>query len=333
MMTVSFLLLGELFATLMLAGASKLAVSSGIAFFLFPELSALSFNVFARPAGAWARAPVGLVVMPTVAAVIGVAIARTVPYGFVSVALCIGTVIVMLRLLRSPVAPAISAGYLPVVLGFESWQYPATIALVTGTLAVASIAYRRLFAARIAAVAQPQTPHASLAPHWQNEKPVHRHGWIAPFIAFLVLAYGMAVLAKMPLILFPPLVVIAYEMFCHPDTCPWARRPFAMAAVCSIAAAAGIAAIALTGAGPLSVIIALIVAIATLRVFRLHFPPALAIALIPQVIAAPGVGFVLAVAVGSTTLALTFAASRLARANKSYVCAAPNIRTGINREK
>src|ERR1700761_5217589 len=105
MMTVSFLLLGELFATLMLAGASKLAVSSGIAFFLFPELGPLSFNVFARPAGAWARAPVGLVVMPTVAAVIGVAIARTVPYGFVSVALCIGTVVVMLRLLRSPVAP------------------------------------------------------------------------------------------------------------------------------------------------------------------------------------------------------------------------------------
>jgi hypothetical protein len=55
------------------------------------------------------------------------------------------------------------------------------------------------------------------------------------------------------LILFPPLVVIAFEMFAHARVCPWARRPFALPVACVLCATAGVVLVTLFGGTPLSV--------------------------------------------------------------------------------
>jgi hypothetical protein len=308
-MIPSFLLMGELLTLVLLAGASKLALAMAIPFILFPELSALSYNVFSRPAGTWANAPVMMVITPTVTAACGVLITQHLAYGWLSVALCVTAAILLMRLLRSPIAPAISAGFLPLVLGLTSWQYPASIAFVTAVLAMSSIAYRRILSARIPVAKPSSSPKANPRAGRTSE----RFAWVPVFAGFLMLAYALGALTGLRLILFPPLIVIAYEMFVHPDTCPWAARPYALAAVSTFAAGVGVALVTLSGVGPLSVAIGLIVSVVTLRLFKLNFPPALAICLLPQIIAAPGLGFIAAVALGSVTLAITFVASRAAR--------------------
>lgn len=46
------------------------------------------------------------------------------PYGFASMLLIVSAAVILVKLLQSPIAPAISAGVLPVVLGLKSWWYP-----------------------------------------------------------------------------------------------------------------------------------------------------------------------------------------------------------------
>lgn len=305
-MIPSFLMMSELLTLVLLAGASKLALATAVPFVLFPELSALSYNVFSRPAGVWANAPLMMIVTPTATAVVGVLIAQHLPYGALSVAVCVAAAIGLMRLLRSPIAPAISAGFLPLALGLTSWQYPASIALVTAVLAISSVAYRRIFSERIPAVTQSSSQTSTHGADRTSE----RFAWVPVFAGFLVLVYALGAITGLRLALFPPLIVIAYEMFVHPDSCPWATRPYALAAASTIGAGVGVALVTMSGVGPVSVAIALVVGAMTLRIFRLNFPPALAICLLPQIIPAPGLGFVAAVALGSTALTVTVLAAR-----------------------
>jgi hypothetical protein len=305
-MTVSFVYMGALSALLLLAAMAKLALTTGTAYVLFPEMGALAYDVFTRPSGVWARSPVMLALTPTIAAFIGTAVTRQFSFGIVAIALCIGSVMVLLRVLRSPIAPAISAGFLPLALGVTSWKYPASIAAVTGMLAILIVAYRRLFAAHIQAT-QPVPSHDV---DDTLESAPSRYRWLPVFVGFLLLMYGMVVVTGNRLILFPPLVVIAFEMLAHADVCPWARRPFTLPLACTVVAAAGVAAVAAFGLGPVSVTVALTVGIVVLRISRLHLPPALAIGLLPQVVPHADWRFVAAVAAGSAALTGTFLIAR-----------------------
>jgi hypothetical protein len=305
-MTTSFVYIGALSALLLLAGISKIAMATGTAYVLFPELGALAYDVFTRPSGVWASSPTMLAFTPTAASIIGTVITRELPFGIVSVVLCIGSAMVLLRVLRSPIAPAISAGFLPLALGVTSWEYPASIAAVTGTLAILIVFYRRLFAARLQAV-QPNRLHDI---DDRLESVPSRYVWLPVFVGFLLLIYGMTIVTGNRLILFPPLVVIAFEMLAHADVCPWARRPFTLPVACTLVAAAGVAAVSAFGFGPLSVTIALTAGIVALRIARLHLPPALAIGLLPQVIPHADWTFVVAIATGSTALTATFLMAR-----------------------
>jgi hypothetical protein len=76
--------------------------------------------------------------------------------------------------------------------------------------------------------------------------------------------------------------------------------------VCMIAAATGMAAITFFGIGVASTLLAMLVEVATLRLSRLHVPPSLAVALLPQVIPHVDWYFPLAVGIGSALLTLSF---------------------------
>src|SRR3979490_903559 len=134
----------ELIAILYLALIAEIAHATGAFYVLFPELGALSPDVFTRSRGTWASAPLLLAITPVLTGAIGIVITRALPYGFLSVLLTVGAAIVIILALRSPIAPAISAGLLPLVLGVKSWWYPPAILLGTAMLAALSVLWRKL---------------------------------------------------------------------------------------------------------------------------------------------------------------------------------------------
>ncbi|MDE2290369.1 MAG: hypothetical protein KGK15_19110 [Burkholderiales bacterium] len=146
---IDFLMWGELTSLAFLSGVAKAALITAVAYVLFPELAALAYDIFTRPQGLWARSPIMLVLTPSLAAAIGTLIARTMPYELASIALCVTGAMLIIRLLRSPVAPAISAAFLPLALNVTSEWYPVSIAASTGALALLSVAYQRSLGVRL----------------------------------------------------------------------------------------------------------------------------------------------------------------------------------------
>src|ERR1700761_8273076 len=137
-MANTFLLVGSLAAIVFFLAVAKVAAVTGAELLPFPELGALGFDIFTRPMGAWAQAPLLVVATPGAAAIIGALVTRTMPYGVLSITLCIAGAMVVIRLLRSPVTPALSAALLPLSLGITSWWYPVAIAVTTACLVLLS---------------------------------------------------------------------------------------------------------------------------------------------------------------------------------------------------
>ncbi|HTK00603.1 MAG TPA: HPP family protein [Bordetella sp.] len=291
-------ILGEVLALAFVAGTSQLAIATGVAYMLFPEMGALAYDTCKRPFGVWASTPASLFLAPTVGACIGTAISSGLPHGLPAAALCIAVSVGLLRLARSPVAPAISAAYLPLSLGVKTWHYPMSIALVTGALALLVVVRHGLSKIKT----RPASKRRGRDIDDVLESVPNRFGWTFAFGTFLLLAYAMAHMSGLPFILFPPLVVIAYEMLAHSEVCPWARRPRTLPIACTLGAAIGAVSVLWWGIGPLSVVISLGAGIATLRALKLHMPPVLGISLLPQVIPHVNWEFVLAVAIGTGTL-------------------------------
>jgi hypothetical protein len=302
------LILGPVLSVVLLAVVAKAALLTGVIYVIFPELAALSYDVFKRPGGAWARSPVMLVVTPAVTAAMGTAFTQVMAYNLGSVAITIAGAILIVGLMRSPIVPAISAAFLPLVFGITSWWYPVSIAAVMAFLALVSSVYGRFLASGDVRQAAPdagsQTHEIQRAP-WIRKWPS-----FFIFAAFLLVVYGLATVTGLRLMLFPPLVVIAFEIFVLAGVRPRTTRHLALPFVCTITAGAGLAALLAFGPGPLSVVISLLVGIVTLRALRLHFPPALTIGLLPQIMPHADWHFVLAVALGTTTLIGAISLSR-----------------------
>ena len=278
---------------------AALAQISGIGLLLFPELGALSNDIIKRPHGAWAGAPLMLLLTPLLTAVVGVAIAGWMDFGVPAVLLDVGASVLVIHALRSPIAPAISAGLLPLVLGVHNYGYPLAISVGTGLLAMLSVLRRRRGAAAVA-------PDARDALDDLMERPPAGARWWPPFALTLLLVAGLAQWSGLHFMLFPPLVVIGFEMFAHPRVCPWARRPWRLPLACVGNAAAGVAAVAFLGSGVAAAMLAMLVGTVVLGLLDLHAPPVLAVGMLPMVMPHPSWVFVAAVGIGTTLCIVTF---------------------------
>jgi hypothetical protein len=78
-------------------------------------------------------------------------------------------------------------------------------------------------------------------------------------------------------VLFPPLVVIGFEMFGHTAICPWAKQPLLLPVACFLTAAGGLLFWRLLGVGPAAAACSMAWGILVLRGFDLHVPPAMAV--------------------------------------------------------
>jgi hypothetical protein len=209
--------------------------------------------------------------------------------------------------LRSPIAPAISAGLLPLVLGVTSWWYPPGIMFGTVLLAALSIPSKRYIASVDAIVAAESAEEVAqdIADDITHEvaAPV-RARWekIAALIAFVAVAVLFVKLTGWRFILFPPLVVIGFEMFVHPDICPWAKRPLMLPVACFLTALGGFILWKFLGVTPLTAAACMGWGIIVLRALDLHVPPALAVALLPLVMTNPTLIYPFAVGLGTLLL-------------------------------
>lgn len=293
---------GGLIAALFIALVAHTAVATGIMLILFPELGALSVDVFSRPGGLWARHPLHLAFTPALTAILGLVVTRSLGYGFLSVSLVVAGSMLILQVLKSPIAPAISAAVLPLALDIRSWGYPAAILLGTATLAVVSTVHRKLLGpVGIEARALATDPTDDLM-----EGAAVRYLWIPFFCLFLGVSLLLVRLTGWRLILFPPAIVIGYEMFAHPRECPWVHRPYLLPVACALTATAGLGFTLGLGVSAWAAAASMGFGILVLRLFDLHIPPALAVGLLPLAMAAPDYRFPLSVAIGTTLLTAIF---------------------------
>ncbi len=290
----------EFLALLYMVAVVGMAVTIGPFYMLFPELGALSYDGLGRPHGRWCGAPFHLATSPALAGVIGLIITRHFSYGLPALLLDAAGVMILIEVLQSPIAPAISAGLLPLVLGIKSWWYPPGILLGSVLLTALAILWKRF-----SLTAWPEIDVAPIAEGEISPAFLRRLGIILGFTVVAALAVR---LTGLRFILFPPLLVIAYEMFGHPDSCPWASKPMRLPLVCMLTAAAGFAFFKLFGVGPAAAACSMAAGMLVLRIFELHVPPALAVALLPMVIESPTIAYPLAVGIGTSLLSIYFVA-------------------------
>ena len=281
---------------------TALARASGISYLLFPELGALASVVLADPLSTWARSPKLLALAPVITAAPGVLVTRTLPYGPTALILDLAICLLVIRLLRSPVIPAISAGVLPLVLGITSFLYPVAILVGTGGLALIVMLRSRLIPPPARAQVSPSVPTISTLVATQSW--LQRVPWLLPLAVFLLGALAMVQLLGSHLVLYPPLLVIAWEMLANADECPWQGRSLAVLVVTAGAAVAGTVLVLALGVSPLAAFLAILVTALLLRLARLRCPPAFGLALLPFLITAPTLAYPLLTLAGTAWLML-----------------------------
>jgi hypothetical protein len=299
-------LAAELASLIYIAVIAVIAGVTGAFYILFPELGALSHDVFTRPRGAWARAPVLLAITPFLTGVIGICFTRILPYGYLSVLLTVGGAIAVIIALQSPIAPAISAGLLPLVLGVKSWWYPPAILLGTTLLAMLSVPWKKSMIAHGLLL----QPASEAMVEDRTEQAPAGYRWMPALMLFVAGAVFTVKVTGLRFILFPPLVVIGFEMFAHPVSCPWAKRPLMLPLACFLTAAGGLMFWRLLGAGPAAAAASMGCGVVVLRTLDLHVPPALAVALLPLVMDAPTVAYPFSVGIGTLMMTLWFLSYR-----------------------
>jgi hypothetical protein len=295
-------LAAELAAIVYIALIAVIAAITGAFYVLFPELGALSHDIFTRPRGTWAGAPLLLAITPFITGVIGIFFTRALPYGYLSVLLTVGGAVAVIMALDSPIAPAISAGLLPLVLGVKSWWYPPGILLGTTLLAILSVPWKQFTLTRGALV----EPSKVASSEDTTEKPPVGYYWLPALMFFVAAAVFLVEITGLRFILFPPLVVIGFEMLGHPVSCPWAKRPLMLPVACFLTAAWGLVSLNLFGVGPTAAALSMVGGVVVLRSLDLHVPPALAVALLPQVMTSPTIAYPFSVGIGTLAMALWF---------------------------
>lgn len=285
-------------------GAIALAAHlTGTHLLLFPELAALSHDVMTRPQGKWASQPGRIVLTPTLTAAVGLFTTRHLHYGAIPIALIVLASLFIIKLLRSAIGPALSAGALPIVLGERSWMYPVAIFLGL-TCLVAILWMWQRHGPRLDTPSRYSTNASWMID--ELESAPHDRFWVIKLLAFVLLLGVPAQLTGLRFILFPPLIVMAYELFGHPEIPGWMQRPALFPLVCVLTATVGLFACQLCRSIVVGVMLTVLCSIAILRSFKVHMPPALAVGLLPFVMTAPNTRYPISVGIGTVTLTLCF---------------------------
>jgi hypothetical protein len=288
-------------AAVFVGGIVATAQATGLFCLIFPEMGALAYDVFTRPAGIWSRSAFYLVVTPGLTAVFGLLVAQHFPYGYLSVLLSVGAAAITLKVMRSPISPSLSAALLPVVFHQQSWWYPVGVFLGAVSLAILTVIWRK-------ACAVP-SPAGSIREKIFFGSSAEKGGGDGYFELlclgiFLVAVFFCVNLTGFHLLLYPPLAVIAYGVFRRANNIFSAYHFLLMPLACGLTAAGGLCAVKWWGVSVLAAVAGMAWSFLVLAALRIYLPPAVAVSLIPLIAPHLSLTYPLAVTVG--TLLLTF---------------------------
>ena len=284
-------LLPWLLPPLFVALISALATWMGTPTVLFPELAALAAVVLPQPEAPWSRVPLQLALVPFLTACIGQLCFWLLPWWPVTVLASVALSIGLVRRLRSPVVPALSCGLGPWAFQLHAWTFAPSLLVGTGALALFCL-LRLKATHRLGRGGDPHHAETALV------------GWLPTYGLFLGLGLGLVALTGQRLILFPPLLVIAYESMVHPGTCPWRGRPFGTILGCTAAAGIGTLLAGWWGLVPLATALTVVLVEALQRLLGFRLLPAFGAGLLPFLLPQPSLAFPLSVALGTSLLAL-----------------------------
>lgn len=276
-----------------------LSTQPGWGFLLFPELGPLAVTVLSRPYGRWASSPWRLVGVPTAAAMCGLWIRNHVAIESLALLLAVLATRLLLSLLRSSLAPALSAAALPVILGIHSWAYPVQIAIgLIGLSAVLAVLRRRQ---------GEQGDQGSEVEADGKAEP----GWKRSWWIYLALMVGLVQLTGWRALLLPPLIVISHERFSEPGHCPWLGRAWQLPLACGLAGGVGVLAAQLLKPHiALGMGVSLGLNLLLMQRLRMWLPPLLAAGLLPFLIPDADGRYILGITVSAAVLALSSPVAR-----------------------
>jgi hypothetical protein len=264
-----------------------LASVLGVHAIIFPEGAALAMGVWVLGLHGWTASRWRVLVLPPLCAAAGVLLVDAdLPRWLAEIAGATFGLLV-LQAADSRLAPALSAGVLPIVFGIEEWSYP--VAVLAICLVIAGL-WRLI--------------HHSVARRLDDVLP-ERYPWRVAVAAWLVIVawilIGGRLLELSAVVLAPPLFVSALEWLGRGDLVvgDGARRWALLVG----AGLSGSVAAELISVGWIAGSLAVCATLAVMWLLATPHPPALAIALIPQILGSPDVwSYTTSIAAGAGAL-------------------------------
>jgi hypothetical protein len=249
-----------------------LAHSLGVHAIIFPEGAALVMGIWVLGLPGWATSRWRVAALPPLCAVAGTLIVRSElpPWG--AAILGAAVALVALQSLDSRLAPSLSAAMLPIVFGVRDWSYPLAVLVICLVIAGAM----PWLARRHRRAGHPTLPGGRPG----------RYPWAVAAAGFTVIAswvlLGGELLALPVAALAPPLFVSALEWLGQ-GACTL-RRGLRRWLLLVGTALAGALAAHVVAVAWVAGTLAIAAALALMWLLATPHPPALAIALIPQII-------------------------------------------------
>lgn len=254
---------------------------------IFPEIGALCLGLWIIPKQIWRIKRWQIPILFTLAALLGVMLVRYISLPW-SIQLEIGFACVagLLLTLRSTMTPALSACMLPIVMGSSSWIYPMTVFLLTSILAIGQWVLER--------VHWREKATGSMVSPTFPQKMILKLRWmgIGRWMGMMIVLAPILLFAQythVHLLVVPPLIVTLVEF--TNALSGFRDRPFqiwAMIVLCACIGTFSVSVLHETWQCPLW-ICSLLTTSVILSFFHgigKYFAPALALALVPQIIPA-----------------------------------------------
>jgi hypothetical protein len=271
-----------------------LANTLGVHAIIFPEGAALVMGVWVLGLPGWAASRTHVALLPALCALAGTLIARSQLPTSAAAILAVVVALLVLQTLDSRLAPSLSAAALPVVFGVGDLSYPLAVLVISLVIAAAM--------PRLAGRRGPP----ALAADRPGRYPVEVAAGGAIAIAAWILLGG-ELLALPVAALAPPLFVSALEWLGQ-GTCTL-RRGLRRWLLLVCVALTGALAARLVDVHWLAGGLATAAALALMWLLSTPHPPALAIALIPQILeGVDPLGYAAAIAAGAGALYLAMLA-------------------------
>jgi hypothetical protein len=254
---------------------------------IFPEGAALAMGIWVLGLPGWTASRRHVLVLPPLCAAGGVALVGADLPRDIAAIVGVTAALLVLAAFDSRLAPALSAAVLPIIFGIGDWSYPAAVLAICAVICALWGLVHHPAVARLDDVLPQRYPWA-----------VATAAWLVIVVWILCAGWLLELSA---VVLAPPLFVSALEWLGRGDlvVSDGVRRWALLVG----AALAGAAAVRLISVGWVAGIAAVCVTLGLMRLLATPHPPALAIALIPQILGtADPLPYAASVAAGAAAL-------------------------------